>query len=228
MCFDFKKEVDETIKKYLSNLSKVNQKKYQQIKNNSHNNFMTVDTSFKKCPDNYIGYVSNTESNLFAIANLRCANRGKIKIKKLTDRQRIVVILESPHKSEFRSQLIAPALGVTGERIHSHLWKILQNAALLTKEKQDVYLVNAIQYQCSLGFDTSIYRDMIFNAVWKKKEGDLLSRIRKIKPSIIIVASTDAFNKRIVNCVKRFKEDNVWQADSHPSVWHNGTRINKV
>lgn len=228
MFFSFKREVKKIIKEYLSNSKKTNQKKYKQIKNNNIKGFINVDTSFKKCPDNYIGYVSIKESNLFALADLRYVNRTKINDFNTSELQRIAIILESPHKLEFRSQLTAPALGATGKQIHLYLWKILYNASLLTEENQSVYLVNAIQYQCSLGVDTSVYRDIIFNAIWERKKKDLLLRIEKINPSIIIVASTKSFNERIINCIKDLKKYRIWQADSHPSVWNDNTLLHKV
>ena len=187
-----------------------------------------ADTSYKRCPDHYIGYVSLKESNLFAIADLRYKNKRKALFHHSGDRSSIVIVLESPHVLEFRQQITGPALGTTGEQIHSHLWGILHKSGLLTKEKQDVYLVNAVQYQCSLGFDTDLYRDLIFDAMWKIGESCLIHRVKKYSPATVIVASTKKFQKKIVEALKGQISSKILEASSHPSVWDKNTDLSEV
>ncbi|MFI3166274.1 MAG: hypothetical protein R3Y45_08425 [Bacillota bacterium] len=160
-----------------------------------------VNTSYEMCPDNYVGYVSNKKSDLFVLKDLRYANRGKTQsIKKGCEK--LVIVMESPHIDEFNLNLIAPALGSTGKRIHIHLQHLLNKNGLLGDKKLHVYLVNAIQYQTSLGFETKAYRNVIFNAVWKKQlsskkifQLDFKKRVSKIKPCVVINAMT-AINGR--------------------------------
>jgi hypothetical protein len=56
-----------------------------------------------------------------------------------------------------------PAKGFTGEMIKQHLGTVL---GLPNIENYGLILVNAIQHQCSLGSNTTVYRDRIFRAVW--------------------------------------------------------------
>ena len=56
-----------------------------------------------------------------------------------------------------------------------------------------IMLVNAIQYQCSLGKETKYYRDAVFDEMWKEEDGDeqsLKVRLEKINPDIIINCCT--------------------------------------
>jgi hypothetical protein len=72
----------------------------------------------------------------------------------------IVIVLESPHKDEYLYDMkkikpIAPAQGVTGEKIDSYLIDIINAYKNLMKINQPEYrvlLVNPIPYQTSLYF----------------------------------------------------------------------------
>lgn len=123
----------------------------------------------------------------------------------------IVLVLESPHKDEYdkfnRIRAIGPAFGHTGENINKYFAYVL-NIALLkqtmrTPEKYGIYdlvLINAIQYQCSLGESTSIYRDDMFLHLWieKKCNEDFLNRIN----TLLLKYSGD---KIVINCCTQGK-----------------------
>lgn len=91
----------------------------------------------------------------------------------ITDKK-IVIILESPHVNEFNGKglEIQPANSTTGDNIKEKFDKILE--VLLEKneitvtDKFDIYLVNAVQFQCSLGIQPlpTTIRDDIFKKIW--------------------------------------------------------------
>lgn len=228
MCDSFEKKALDIIKDCLKNENN-GYKKYAIIKSNSDSNHKCAYTCYRICEDNYIGNVSSKASNLWAIPDLRYNNRGIIKeIPQKNVEKHIVLVLESPHRDEFLSQLTAPALGQTGKRIHEYLWKLLNDSQLLDDNESAVYLVNAVQYQCSLGFETNLYRDLIFKKMLSKE--DLVARIQKCNPSIIIVASTVSTKKDILDILKDEPdfEGKIYCVSEHPSVWNDNTKISKL
>ena len=108
----------------------------------------------RACPDQYLGKVSG-----FVEVPL---SEGRTPAQKRTSEPCILLILESPHKEEFVGEP-GPAKGFTGEMIKQHLGTVL---GLPDLENYGLILVNAIQHQCSLGSNTTVYRDRIFRAVW--------------------------------------------------------------
>lgn len=108
----------------------------------------------RACPDQYLGKVAG-----FVEVPL---TEGRTPAQKRTSEPCILLILESPHKEEFVGEP-GPAKGFTGEMIKQHLGTVL---GLPDLENYGLILVNAIQHQCSLGSNTTIYRDRIFRAVW--------------------------------------------------------------
>ena len=82
----------------------------------------------KKCEDNLVAkveYINNEwkfkENNI--LPNDRIAEPNILIKNKVNDR--IVIILESPHKDEYSKQITAPAMGTTGENINKYLLDIL-------------------------------------------------------------------------------------------------------
>ena len=109
----------------------------------------------RACPDQYLGKVAG-----FVEVPL---TEGRTPAQKRTSEPCILLILESPHKEEFVGEP-GPAKGFTGEMIKQHLGTVL---GLPDLENYGLILVNAIQHQCSLGSNTTVYRDRIFRAVWR-------------------------------------------------------------
>lgn len=97
----------------------------------------------------------------------------------------LIMVLESPHKDEFKEgKAIAPAQGATGrnigkcmERQHRHL----PNLASVASGRYRLVLMNAVQYQCSLGASpTSLFRDHVFRQVWERfGKQDFVGRLTK-------------------------------------------------
>ncbi len=123
----------------------------------------------------------------------------------------IAIVVESPHKDEFNREskkAIGTARGSTGRNIENYLPSVLFNylpaidetSSLIeydsNKQIQNgeyyIALINAIQYQCSLGEDTSKYRDKIFSEMWglEKVKKDFIKRLKKSNPSVIINCCT--------------------------------------
>ena len=74
----------------------------------------------------------------------------------------LILVLESPHRDEFAGTP-GPAKGSTGRQIRRYL---LQVKGLESLSDHGLILVNAVQYQCSLGMPTRCFRDRVFSAVW--------------------------------------------------------------
>jgi hypothetical protein len=108
----------------------------------------------RACPDQYLGPLAGIlETSDFSV---------RIPAVLRPTQPCLIMILESPHIDEFNGAL-GPAKGFTGEMIRQHL---RQSVSLPNLEDFGLILVNAIQYQCSLGVSTERYRDAIFRATW--------------------------------------------------------------
>ena len=103
----------------------------------------------------------------------------------------IVLVLESPHISEFdqNGKAIGPAQGKTGAGINLNLPKVLTRSKSIIgvngfKEKYNVYIVNAVNKQCSLGLKPicKTIRDINFAVEWFKnsKSDGLKQRLSNI------------------------------------------------
>ena len=77
----------------------------------------------------------------------------------------VILVMESPHTQEFDGEP-GPAKGSTGDQIRRHIAEILRE--LSPSPPSELILVNAIQYQCSLGVDTEVHRDEVFRRFWEK------------------------------------------------------------
>lgn len=138
----------------------------------------------------------------------------------------IVLLLESPHRSEYRSiniykrlVPIGPAQGgrdsEAGGAIAGYLDKaiehILSNNQLSLLGSYRVVIVNPIQFQTSLG---SLYvgklrgglRNKIWNSIWEINDGksyivqeSFVKRIHDLEPSLIINACTSNLKKNVNN-----------------------------
>ncbi|MDE6408482.1 MAG: hypothetical protein K2K48_05805 [Anaeroplasmataceae bacterium] len=180
------------------------------------------------CPDQIVGQLSNgvfTSSNRENI-DYSIKNNNYTIQNKLTNP--IVIILESPHKNEYdpitRSAL-GPAMGKTGENFKKYFAslivksKIYQSIATL---HCDIVLVNAIQYQCSLGMSlnnttNAKSRDDNFNTCFDNNNtNDLKDRLIAIAPIATINLCTAQFRAKIMNKCSNFSN---YTDGNHPSSW---------
>ena len=73
----------------------------------------------------------------------------------------LIMVMESPHRDEFIGDL-GPAKGDAGKYLRLHLTAAID---CIARQDMGLILVNSIQYQCSLGESTKLYRDKIFHAI---------------------------------------------------------------
>lgn len=108
----------------------------------------------RSCSDQFLGALSEIIGRKSFPLRVAASERPK--------QPCIVMVLESPHIDEFIGTP-GPAKGFTGDMIRNHLPEALRD---LNLDGFGLILINSIQHQCSLGADTSLYRDLIFRAVW--------------------------------------------------------------
>ena len=115
---------------------------------------------------------------------------------------KISLILESPHVDEFLSNNLdvykmdfkynaRPANAATGHNIDRYIVEV--HHSKLNNIKDGVYslsLINSIQQQCSLGVNTLYYRDRVWVYCWFSNINDLIPRLNKLKPEIILICPT--------------------------------------
>ena len=167
------------------------------------------------CPNQFVGTVE-LEGGKFKwkegksdISSLKRSNE-KLNSRYSIDQsknKRIVIVLESPHKHEYRDQGTGPAMGVTGKNLDKNLidilnlkGKILLNSIEDNKD-YDIIFVNAIQYQASLGIDTEVFRDRLWLEMWLNlnKREDFIEELKRIKPVVIFNLCTNgSHNKDII------------------------------
>ena len=109
------------------------------------------------CPDQYVGRLSQVINQTDFPVRLAVNERPGSPC--------LIMVLESPHFHEFNEPFedTGPAKGDTGKYIRLHLVDAIDCTAL---QNAGLILMNPIQYQCSLGESTELYRDKIFRAVW--------------------------------------------------------------
>lgn len=129
------------------------------------------------CPDQYVGRVLEIEAAGGIVLRSSASCRP--------DENALLLVLESPHIQEFKEQP-APAQGKTGISIAKFLRKV---PGLDATTGYPVILINAIQYQCSLGMPTARFRDKVFVAVWKAGgEQDFVARLEALcRPGDMVV-----------------------------------------
>lgn len=169
----------------------------------------------KKCEDNIVALAVSRNGNWKLINNYilkQDREKNKINVKVYRDRKdnkvirkcegvtvkkklkrRLVIVLESPHIKEYGTKNIIgyPALGSTGVNINKGIVEIINKklSSIMEADKYyDIILMNAIQYQASLGVDTNVFRDRVWINLWLKNNmrDDFIKRIKEYRPDIII------------------------------------------
>ena len=145
------------------------------------------------CPDKIYGHLNGASFSW---------NESKLN-QDLSEHQNnlaIILVLESPHVDEFDSITkmgIGPAQGQTGQKIQQYLPEVLNNPIIkphFQDKVYDVVLINAVQYQCSLGENPLLYRDAEFLRLWEEKSvrEDFKKRLKAV--------TTMYMNSIIINC----------------------------
>ncbi len=148
----------------------------------------------------------------------------------------VVLLLESPHRDEFDGRggsAIGPLRNEKArqylERYLPSLLKVVEGRLGQSLEGLGVNLVNAVQYQASLQALMTDYggglQATVRTGVWRNifasgGDRDMLARLDRYEPSIVLAAPT----KAVWNAIKREFNDHArrwpWlRVDSHPSCW---------
>jgi hypothetical protein len=126
------------------------------------------------CPDQYVGSLRDVDAKAKEFPCRASIDHHSV------PRNLVVLILESPHKREF-SQPFGPAKGATGNLIRRYIVEILQNRV---EDTRGLFILNAVQNQCSLGEPTDRYRDMVFIEAWNSyAKNEFSRRLKKLRIS---------------------------------------------
>lgn len=124
-----------------------------------------------------------------------------------------IVVLESPHIDEFdkngNGKVPLVNDGYFKEKFADLLSKSNLNIQLNKYYKYKIYLVNAIQYQCSLGYPTEYYRDYVFLYYWNRKKADFENRLNAIinsKTIAIINLCTKGSHKKVTQIYNTYSK----------------------
>jgi len=179
----------------------------------------------------------------------------------------IVIILESPHVDEFRYiigckdgfRIGMPCMGKTGENLKKYfideldkcLEEVFNNDKFKDILKDDennkfnIIVMNAIQFQCSLGFKLSkeknelckkLFKDEVKDKVKDKNDksekniikSNMIKRLSVYKPKCIVNCSTYKIRKKIEKIVIDYSENIdedgksrsiIYIEGNHPSNW---------
>jgi hypothetical protein len=175
----------------------------------------------RACPDQIVGTLSQLQSDGMIAARAPASNRP--------NHSAVLLVLESPHTYEFKDPS-GPAKGSTGRLIARHGLSV---RGLQGSDNASLVLINAIQYQCSLGEKPSRYRDEVFLAAWQEfGRSDFCVRLKAIYRAndIVVCACTKGdlglANKSLRQLVYEAivevlpKQARVLRR-THPSSWHS-------
>ncbi len=184
------------------------------------------------CPDQLICKIEN--------GLLGPENRKNIDYGKKCRKDVIVIVLESPHKSEYSDggKPLGPARGTTGALFRKKFSSILEKSessllGSIEANDYEIAFLNSVQYQCSLGEslqkrENKIRRDENFLKCLKAGCGeDLCRRLEHLKPKIVINLCTHGYRNLQLEVdlyLREFckKRGYVYVLGSHPSTWNFG------
>lgn len=175
----------------------------------------------RACPDQYVGLISEIEAKGTFAQRMPSSERPP-------GVACVLLVLESPHTAEFDAAP-APAKGSTGANIVRFLREV---PGLHDKDCFGLVLVNAIQFQCSLGRRTSEVRDNVFLDVWSNggrpdfearlrtlyRTGDCVVNCCTRGASVAIPHPLRVYVQRAMESV--LPANTVVLRRNHPSFWH--------
>lgn len=174
----------------------------------------------RACPDQYLGNLAESIGNTKFPMRKTASERS--------NRPCLILILESPHIDEFQGEL-GPAKGFTGKMIRQYLPDALGHAVI---KDMGLVLLNAVQYQCSLGSNTIVYRDRIFRATWNQGgRENFIARLKSVlMPEDLVMNCCTKGNdfevnvplRSLVECAVRevFPQAKTMRR-MHPASWKN-------
>lgn len=182
--------------------------------NNENNHEKYLKSLQNKAEDEYIGDLVFNQTQQQFVFTLR-TNYNTVFISPLvlpSDKPKIAIILESPHKEEFGIQNLHNQLGevltarpLNNTNTRNHLIAIMNQPFSnyfkdnLNKEiSYAIILVNSIQYQTSLGLNDKAVRDQVWLWHWMKNgEQNFIDRIKYYKPKLFINMCTKGKSTKI-------------------------------
>ena len=143
----------------------------------------------------------------------------------------IVIVLESPHKNEYDASgnAIGPAQSTTGRLFNLKFTSMVSNSTIadaISLDTHDVIMVNAVQYQCSLGNPLNTranraIRDQIWlNCLSGGCAQDLIYRIDAIDPMCVINLCTKGVSNLQDTLSPLISGFGIYTYGSHPSTWN--------
>lgn len=143
----------------------------------------------------------------------------------------IVIVLESPHTSEYQgTKPVGIAHGRTGNFFNSKFMELMKNTDIYQNIKDDdihdVVLVNAVQYQCSLGLPLNKYANKLQrDKIWLSCFGlrcaaDLRDRISALEPFAVVNLCTKGVKNLQLVLHERICDFPNYMYGTHPSTWN--------
>lgn len=199
---------------------------FVETKNNSFNLSMEIN---KKFNGNNANKVVNRKPINYHYQIVPSSSAGNLKI---------VLLLESPSNTEFHNvyNINAPAMGYTGIKINKWFISALNRSIFFINysfcsngNTFDIYLVNAIRYECNLGFNNlKKQRNHFFKFLWGDSNlafnQDLYDRLSLINPDLLINCCTAKLKQL---CSNKNIHSNIscrsYLNGYHPSRWNANT-----
>lgn len=141
----------------------------------------------------------------------------------------VIYLLESPHIDEFINEPYFPAKGMgngdTGKLLSDHMVTILNKYIV---SESDIFIMNRIQYQTSLGWQDRKIKESVFNKMWQDSTvyNDLIHRVQTIVEKYEEIVIFDCNTKIIRGLInKNDIFENAEQSNItmytfyHPSSW---------
>lgn len=180
------------------------------------------------CPDQFVGECVFSANGFIVEAT----ERKDIDFSKKYKEPIIAIILESPHKYEYKNESVGPAKGTTGRLFFNEFGNYLNKSKIASnlsqKDKYKIVFMNSIQYQTSQGkplncIENKCKRDELWLKMFDSFGKDnLLERIKSLKPDVVINLCTMGFNNLQLKVDNALKENNayIYTIGTHPSTWN--------
>jgi len=200
----------------------------------------------RTCPDQCIGTIKILNNTTQSPEENTSKDDFKIRTNldefERTNSPLIIMILESPHTSEFSGVTPIPVAGNgngdAGKAIRELFSEVFDIHNHLNDGEYNLIILNAVQYQCSLGKGTTEHRDKVFIECWNTfARNDFKKRLLSIYESgdIIINACTAGtvkpkLREMVKSTITKLIGRSLFEVE-HPSNWmraYNTARKSKL
>lgn len=241
-----KAKVDCNDKEYVTDEIDISPITQEQINNYCTDEYLDIFQNKHRVPDvwRYIVEVSNIDIKIIQVdKTVPLSDFNDRPAAEAKGEKNILLILESPHKSEYKQDKKkftlkpkAPAQGYTGRNIESFIGDILKKISDLAKGSYNLIISNPIPYLCSLGIFTdklnTKVRDNVWNALWNiiDEKGEyvireeFIARCKLYRPEYIINCCTANLKMNVTDCLLTHGFSNNLYTAHHPSAWKYQTR----